>query len=529
MKNFLCTVPGKTILFMLTIIFAAMFLVSVLAAVVMTDADFYTLTEREIIQNMTDKGVLPELAEFMFKLRYIVYFIAPGALIAGIVSFVALMCAVARRPGSEEIYPGPLCRLPADVLLAGVMILLFSTFLVCYNVRIIDDFVQLILIFVFIILTSIILLGACVSFAGMAKSGVLIKNTITWRCLRLLWRLIKWIFYVLASIPLVWRTALIVFIVSFAELIALSGTHYRNIGLVISLWFIEKLILVPVILYISIALRKLQKGGEALASGDLNAAVDTKFLLWDFKRHGNNLNSIGVGMTKAIEQRMKSERMKTELITNVSHDIKTPLTSIINYSDLIMKEECDNPKIIEYSEVLHRQSQRLRRLTDDLVEASKASSGAMDVTLTPCEVGTILLQAAAEYEERLAMNDLSLVTTLPEETVTILADGAKLWRVLDNIMSNACKYSLPGTRIYLTLEKTDKTAVITLKNISSKPLNITAEELIERFVRGDASRNTEGNGLGLSIAKSLTELQKGYLGVTIDGDLFKVTIKFRAE
>lgn len=220
--------------------------------------------------------------------------------------------------------------------------------------------------------------------------------------------------------------------------------------------------------------------------------------------------------------------MKTELITNVSHDIKTPLTSIINYSDLICREECDNKKIIEYAGVLHNQSEKMKRLIDDLVEASKVSSGNIDILLAECDARVLIEQASGEYCQRLADAGLELVCSSPSQEIRIMADGRRIWRVFDNLMNNARKYALQGTRVYLSLEKKDGNAVFMLRNISREPLNIASSELTERFVRGDKSRNTEGNGLGLSIAKSLTELQGGSLDITVDGDLFKVTVTLPA-
>ena len=246
----------------------------------------------------------------------------------------------------------------------------------------------------------------------------------------------------------------------------------------------------------------------------------------DLKKQGEDLNSIASGMSLAVEKQLKSERMKTELITNVSHDIKTPLTSIINYADLIGKEPCENAKITEYAEVLVRQSVRLKRLIEDLVEASKASTGNLEVCLQPCDASVFLIQADGEYEEKLKKADLTLVVQQSESEIRILADGRRMWRVFDNLMNNICKYAQPGTRVYLILEKKEKKAVITFKNTSREALNISEEELMERFVRGDSSRNTEGNGLGLSIARSLTELQKGTMNIQIDGDLFKAVLEF---
>ncbi|MEG2004359.1 MAG: HAMP domain-containing sensor histidine kinase, partial [Clostridia bacterium] len=222
------------------------------------------------------------------------------------------------------------------------------------------------------------------------------------------------------------------------------------------------------------------------------------------------------------------ERLKTELITNVSHDIKTPLTSIINYVDLISKEDCENEKIVEYTEVLARQSERLKKLIEDLVEASKVSTGNVEVALAPCDVGVLLSQTAGEYEQRLEASSLALILSSPKNPVTVMADGRLIWRVFDNLMNNVCKYSQPGTRVYLSLEVLGGEALVSLKNTSKSALNISSEELMERFVRGDGSRSTEGSGLGLSIAKSLTALQNGSLNLVIDGDLFKVTLKFKA-
>ena len=273
-----------------------------------------------------------------------------------------------------------------------------------------------------------------------------------------------------------------------------------------------------------ITLNRLKRGAWEIADGKIDYKVDTKYLVLDLKEHAEDLNRIGDGMNAAVEERLKSERMKTELITNVSHDIKTPLTSIINYSDLICREECENENIKEYASVLHNQSERMKRLLDDLVEASKASSGNIDIVLAECDARVMLSQISGEYGQGLADAGLELVCSSPEDEIRIMADGRRLWRVFDNLMNNARKYALSGTRVYVSLEEVGGKAVFRFKNISREALAINADELSERFVRGDASRGTEGNGLGLSIAKSLTELQGGTFDITVDGDLFKVTV-----
>ena len=221
---------------------------------------------------------------------------------------------------------------------------------------------------------------------------------------------------------------------------------------------------------------------------------------------------------------MKSEHFKAELITNVSHELKTPLTSIINYVDLLKKEHIENPKAAEYIEVLDRKSQRLKKLTEDLVEASKASTGNLTVNWERLDFKQLADQALAECGERLEAQGLTVVRTLPEEPVWVDADGRHLWRVLDNLLGNCAKYALPGTRVYVELRKQDGWAVLSVKNISRDALDVPAERLMERFVRGDESRNASGSGLGLSIAQSLTELQHGRFEISIDGDLFKAIV-----
>jgi signal transduction histidine kinase len=226
---------------------------------------------------------------------------------------------------------------------------------------------------------------------------------------------------------------------------------------------------------------------------------------------------------------MKSERFKTELITNVSHDIKTPLTSIINYVDLLGKEPLDNPTAQEYLEILNHQSARLKKLIEDLIEASKASTGNLPVHPELCDATVMLTQVVGEFKERAEANSLDIVVDSPEPPINIMADGRHLWRVIDNLMSNICKYALPGTRVYIDLERRDGMVVMTFRNISRDRLNISSDELMARFVRGDSSRNTEGNGLGLSIARSLTELMEGDLEIRIDGDLFKAILRFKEK
>ena len=272
--------------------------------------------------------------------------------------------------------------------------------------------------------------------------------------------------------------------------------------------------------------RTIRAAASQVAEGNMDCQIDTKGMYHDLKEHAEQLNSLSNGLNKAVNERMKSEHFKSELITNVSHDLKTPLTSIINYVDLLKKTDIQDPKALEYIEVLDRKSQRLKKLTEDLVEASKASTGSLTVNREHLNVGQLVDQALAEYTDRLAASGLTPVMTLPEEAAYVSADGRHLWRVIDNLLSNCCKYAMPGTRVYLDVARWDGQVILSMKNISREALNVPADALMERFVRGDASRTTEGSGLGLSIARSLTELQGGSFRLAIDGDLFKAVVTF---
>lgn len=266
---------------------------------------------------------------------------------------------------------------------------------------------------------------------------------------------------------------------------------------------------------------------KRLAEGDLLHQTSLQHISWDMKRHIENLNAISIGMNKAVEEQLKSERFRTELITNVSHDLKTPLTSIINYVDLLKKRDIQDETAKGYIAVLDQKSQRLKTLTEDLVEASKAATGVLNVSCERLDAGQLLRQAVGEYEERLEKSHLSVVTTIPPQPVYISADGRHLWRILDNLLNNCAKYAMPHTRIYATVEERDGFALLSLKNISAEPLNIPTEELMERFVRGDSSRTNEGSGLGLSIAQSLANLQGAEFNIRTDGDLFKAELKLK--
>ena len=449
----------------------------------------------------------------VYTLRYAFFALAVLLLAGSIACYVGLLKVSARRPGTDELVPGPLNKVPFDVLLALCIVL------PCVGYKHINRYTGHSNwgYFLFIALTVIaflLFLGLSMSAAARVKQKNLLTNTLIGRLARLLIKGVR-------AIPVVWKAALALGLFVLLEFHLINrGYYYRHYNFAsFASWALP-------VLYTVFQFKKLKKAAARLADGELGYKVDTRGMLFDEKQLGESLNRLGDGMNIAVEERLKADRMKTELITNVSHDIKTPLTSIVSYTELLKAEEGLSEQGKEAVDVLSRQSQRLTRLISDLVEASKASSGTLDVALAPCDAAVFVTQAAGEYEERLKAAGLTLFTKVPEEPLRIRADGRRMQRIFDNLMNNIAKYSLPGTRVYLDLEKKGQRAVFQFKNTSREPLNVSADELMERFVRGDSSRHTEGNGLGLSIAQSLAELQGGTLQIQIDGDLFKVVMSF---
>lgn len=293
-----------------------------------------------------------------------------------------------------------------------------------------------------------------------------------------------------------------------------------------SLFVLYKIVEVILLVMVVLQVHRVRQGASRMAQGDLDYEIETQHLLPTLQEHAADLNQIREGANLAAQQRMKSERFKTELITNVSHDLKTPLTSVINYIDLLQKEDVTPEKQAEYLKVLERQAHRLKKLMQDLLDASKAASGAVELDLQELDLQVLMVQAVGEYQEKMEQRGLDLMISQPEESVLVKADSRQLWRVFDNVLNNICKYALPNTRVYIDETKTAQGYQVTFRNISSAPLNISSDELMERFVRGDSSRHTEGSGLGLSIAKNLMELMGGHFEIQIDGDLFKVILTF---
>lgn len=495
----------------------------------------------------------------------------------GLVLFAALavfLCSVAgRKPDSTEIKAGGFNALPLD-LYGGVVLAscIALGYLAVEVIRHAQDAST--------VLAAMLLLGYggcvlfvcfCFAFAAQVKMGNWhwLRNSIVGRCISVALEIIRGIFHL---IPTLWSFALrivkdIFKVVSalavllwswMKKCLTVTGRLLKKclvlcektlsllpltwqwivVGGVLALmlpisfandskgcavlWGIASL---TTILYGANCFGRLLEGAKRMRSGDLESKVEDKYLVGCFREFAGELNGLADVAMVAAQNQLKSERMKTELITNVSHDIKTPLTSIINYVDLLEKPHTEEEQKA-YVEVLSRQSQRLKKLIDDLMEMSKASTGNIQVEIGEIDAVEAVTQALGEFSDKLTAAGLTPVFHQSEEDILLLADGRLLWRAMSNVLSNAVKYALPGTRLYVDVSATQDKAIISFKNISGAQLNISAEELMERFVRGDSSRNTEGSGLGLNIAKSLMELQKGQLQLLVDGDLFKVTLVF---
>lgn len=467
-----------------------------------------------------------EIVNLADHMKYSVYVILALSLIVFVASFVYLVSAAGHKKDQKQVQGSFLCKVPVDVF---TVIFLAAESSLAVGISLLgnagspDNYVFYAAAMLFLLLCGgWLALGYLLDFAVRIKLGKWWRNTLIYKVLRSIYR--GWN-KVGENKSILWKGLAIFLGVNFLEVLifVMFGVDYSKIMIV---WFAEKAVILFVGGEVLIQMKRLQEGGKHIAEGDLDYQIDTEHMLPALKEHAADLNRINEGVSKAVNEKMKSERFKTELITNVSHDIKTPLTSIINYVDLLEKEEIPNENAKEYLEVLERQSARLKKLIEDLIEASKASSGSLSVNLEKLEAGVFLVQTVGEFKEKTEKNKLDLQIKKPGEPIYIMADGRHFWRVIDNLMNNICKYAQPETRVYINLEQTGEKVQITFRNTSRYPLNISSEELMERFVRGDSSRNTEGNGLGLSIAGSLMELMHGKMQLFVDGDLFKVVLEF---
>lgn len=459
-------------------------------------------------------------------------FVTGLLIVIGMSLFAMIMRSAGHYKGNEQVEPNFFDRVPFEVYLAvDGRIILGLVGLLAYAIRLVFGFELIFFLLSGIYLAAIFM---CMSIAVRCKTRTLISNTLVYMVLDFIvtsWRKFTGgVRYYFSNLTFIWQVLLVVAGLMFADCILLfwvTNTYsWMRAEAAIVLKIAECLVLGFIGAKYAIGYQKIREGTEIIAAGDTDYKIETKGLPKSMEQQAVHLNNINIGVANAVTKQLRSEKLKTELITNVSHDIKTPLTSIINYIDLIQKENVQTQPLKDYVEVLDRQSNRLKKLIEDLVEASKASTGNITVNLATTGLKLLLNQSAGEYEEKAEKAGLQLTMVLPEDEIYILSDGRLLWRVFDNMLNNACKYSRPGTRIYVSLEKQDGKAVVIFRNVSKTQLNISPDELMERFVRGDSSRNTEGSGLGLSIAQSLTEILNGSMTLSIDGDLFKVTITF---
>lgn len=461
------------------------------------------------------------------EVRYWIILVSVACAVLSLL-LIVFLCVSAGRTASGELKLSLINRIPLDIFW-GMCSVFAIVFLLLLHELSDSNKYEWFTVAMFVMIStfcSILASAAIVTLAARIKSGGWYKNTVIYRILVLLkkfflmiWRGIK---FLLANVPLFWQALAIFLVFRAAEFICfVSSEEFYAM-----FWLFEGALLVAGLIYMVMVLRKLQKAAKEMAEGNLDYRAELSHMPHTLREHGENLNNIGEGLKTALAEKIKSEHMKAELITNVSHDIKTPLTSIVNYVDLLKKEGLESENAQEYLEVLERQSGKLKKLTEDLIEASKATAGCISVNAEEMDINVLLSQACGEYEDKLAARGLIPVMTLTEANPIIYADGGLVWRVFDNLFNNICKYSQEGTRVYLKTEVKEEKVHITFSNISAAQLDISSDELMERFVRGDASRNTEGSGLGLSIARSLTELQNGSFDIKIDGDLFKVEMIF---
>ncbi len=511
----------------------------------------YELAEHHTVTVWLTVGELGDLnrqwiqhLQWLYPRRVACLWICVGGLLAFALLMTYLGFAAGRSRKNDQIRAGGLNRIPLDLYLtagAGLGILTAIGGAKLLSVSLGEDTAAgdlasgIMTAGVFALLLAAVIAVALL-FAVIAQfktpGRFWWRNSIIGRLCRLIGRLIRFVYRALRSLfrllPLVWQWILtaVMMVVTPAFFFLLFWNNY-GLGLILSLlcFFSAVLADIALVCYGAYAFGVLRKGAKAMSDGELTRKISTKYLFGCYRDFADHLNAISDAARVAAQNEMKSQRMKTELITNVSHDIKTPLTSIINYVDLLQKPHTEEQGV-QYLEVLQRQSQGLKKLVDDLMEMSKASTGNMPVTPENLDMAETVKQALGEFADKLAGQNLQVIFHPPAEPVKIYADGRLTWRVLSNLLSNVVKYALPGTRVYVDLYRYHNHVLLSVKNISKESLNVSAQELTERFVRGDASRNTEGSGLGLNIAQSLMELQKGRLNLLVDGDLFKVTLTF---
>lgn len=429
------------------------------------------------------------------------------------IAFIYLLCVTGRKGNDDLVHLNLIDKIFTDINLILLIATFFCSFLV---VKTFDNYY-----FTNIVKSSVcafalmIILILFFSLIRHMKNKTFFKHSLIYCVFSFIFKLLLKVFN---GGPILFKTYTI--IVLFAIACAFGAFFFPLILVFIAIAFLVSYIYVE-------KFKKIKYGIEKVKEGDFSYKIDINGNS-EFARMADNVNSITLGLQKAINNEVKSERMKSELITNVSHDIKTPLTSIINYVDLLKKEGTNSPNALKYLDILEHKSLRLKTLTEDLFVAAKASSGNMPVEFSKVDAYSLIQQGLGELDNKIENSKIEFKIGVLTEKLYVKADGKLLWRVIENLLSNVFKYALEGSRVYIDivdLKDTEKTVAIIIKNISAYELNIPADELMERFKRGDESRSTEGSGLGLAIAKNLVEIQHGRLKIEIDGDLFKAIVE----
>ena len=476
-------------------------------------------------------GDVPPLVNMIWNLqRYQV----PAQIISVLIfltTVIFLIVVAGKWPEDEEVHVGFFDRMPFGIFTLIIGVLVFCG--ICANAGLLYwiealNIGVLCLIEAEISLCWIALLGWFgMSLAVRIKSRKFWNYTVVYMLFSPLSRAVKSMRkFSKDYISLRWKLLLVPAGIFAFDLLAVAILWETGRAEMLFWFFLIKLLEMIPIMLVAPQIVEVYAGGERIARGDYGHPISTARMLPEIAEHAQHINSVGDGIQIAVQERMKSEHFRTELITNVSHDIKTPLTSIINYVDLMKKLEIKDETFLEYIEVLDHQSERLKKLITDLIEASKASTGNLKVEMEEVDAVLLFGQVMGEYEDKFREKNLALVTKDPGYGISIMADGRYLFRIYDNLMNNIYKYAQGGTRVYIDIDRMENDVVMTFRNTSSYPLNISAEELMMRFSRGDSSRHTEGSGLGLSIAQSLVTLMKGSLELVVDGDLFKVIMRF---
>ena len=533
--SFIYSLPFKSGAIISSLVIFVLGITCVIAFMWLWEEDIYSMTANEAAEYIAHygggKANIPPLAEALINLRYAVVPIGITLGILYLVDIVFIFAAIGHKRGSNELVKFPTSDWPFDIICL-LYLMFFSVTLEMSTVRIngreafgSNNIACLIMLVMYYFFILSFFLNAAINL----KDKTLFKNMFIVKSLRYIFRGVD---KALKNADITKKAILYFGMFAGAEFVILLmfnllGTEVTSA--LLFLLFLVNIFAFIVIYKVMMGVKEIETAEQKIIAGNLDYKLNTAGYKGDLKILAEGLNEIGTGLENAVNGRMKSERFKTELITNVSHDIKTPLTSIINYTDLLKKENIETEPVKGYIEVLDRQSERLKKLITDLLEASKASSGNIKLDIAEVDAGLMLEQVYGEYQNKFEKAGLTGIVTKPSETVFIKADANHLFRVFDNILGNVVKYAQPGTRVYIDLTQNDETITISFKNISKEKLNITGEELMERFVRGDRSRNTEGSGLGLSIAKSLANLMGGKLEIVIDGDLFKVEVRFNNQ